>query len=208
MEALDNVDQEEHLYSLTTVENLTDIPVPTLRKYLSKYRGFIRVHRLQRGQVHLDRDGLDKVVKIRLWTSERKDTKTIKALLKSESGQVKDEVENAQKQSASTKEVVKVNDHPDRNGQANQLVQAQVVTLTNLVKELGVDLKTLKDANEHLQSQNKDLIKQIEELKQVDHKQQKDTRELLSKAWDNESKIRKLENDQRFWATVKRWLGL
>ena len=203
-----NPNHEDHLYSLTIVENLTNIPVPTLRKYISRFRDFITVHRLQRGQVHLDRDGLDKVVKIRLWIGERKSTKAIKSLLKTECGQVKEFDESTKPQSESSSEMVKVEGDINRNGQADHQIQLQMQTLTTLIKELNQDLTLLRESNEDLKEKNLRLADEVLLLKEYKEASRLDSSKQTKKMWSMEQSIQDLQKGQGLWETMKRWMGL
>ena len=185
-----NVDHEK-LFTIDQVSSLTNIPASTIRKYVSKYREILTIHRGKRNQKLFAQETMSSLVRIRSWVAERKSPKEIKSMLTGQGicglGRVS---ESLDKPNTTAGKVPHGQDlHPVALGHHLIEIQATMSTFSNLVRNMGQDIEDLKKQNSKLDDENRELKEQIKTQS------------------DNQTQILEWIDNQSIWKTIKKMFG-
>jgi|GEM_PF-3055948 DNA-binding transcriptional MerR regulator len=221
--------ESEELLTIDQVSMIVDIPVSTIRKYCSRYRKYLHLKRGDNNALMFTKESIQLLVKARELTRQGLRLNTIVGLI---SGQSKSNLTTFMDMDPIPPSEKNSSGYPGGN-ELDQVVKGNhdQVTVTQLVKGLiESHLSQIEDSFnarfEELQTENESLklevkkrevfyAEQTRELKDellvLNENREADkmtNSQVLKKVWETEDSIKKIQESQGFFATLKRWIGL
>jgi DNA-binding transcriptional MerR regulator len=190
------ISDQNKLFTIGQVSTLTKIPVPTIRKYVKRYRDHISIVRGARNTALYSSEAIRKLILVRSLSTQHIHHSKIASLI---AGQVQGR--SAPGQDAPLKSEPVSSQGGSGQGCQNNLPSGQPLENKNFQLDLIKQVNVIRMHYESLQEENTVLKGALRQQAEV-------SSDLTKKLWALESEIGELNKGQGFWATICRWLGV